>query len=289
MKTLKTIAAITLSLVTFLNSNAQTNNVGIGTTSPDASAILELNSTSKGFLPPRMTLLEIFSIPAPIEGLVVYNTSTKTLNVFNGTNWMDLNGITFVLTVQLRLDVGETPKQIFDSGIPLDSLYGKSYEGGLLAYLNTTDGTGLIAAPTDQSTFAVLWCSTNDITGADGTAIGTGNQNTIDIVAECSSPSLAASICANYSITASGVTYSDWFLPSKDELNELWKNLADSDGNGSNGGLADPNNLGGFSTDYYWSSSEQAKESAYYQRFFNGFQGPQYSGDGYRVRAVRAF
>ena len=83
--------------------------------------------------------------------------------------------------VQQRLIKGETPKQIYDGGIVLDSLFGKIYQGGLIAYLNTTTGTGLIAAPTDQG--RVQWYNgSNNLTNATGTAIGTGQSNTSTIV-----------------------------------------------------------------------------------------------------------
>jgi hypothetical protein len=70
----------------------------------------------------------------------------------------------------------------------------------------------------------------------------------------------------------------------------MWKNLADSDGDGVNTGLSDPSNLGGFATDYYWSSSEYNSDSAWGQYFVNGTQ--FLNGKNYptlRVRAVRAF
>ena len=98
--------------------------------------------------------------------------------------------------------------------------------------------------------------------------MGTGNQNTIDIEAGCTTAGTAADICAN--LTLGG--YSDWFLPSKDELNEMWKNLADSDGDGTNTGPSDPNNLGSFANGYYWSSSETDNDEAWGQIFDLGIQ-----------------
>jgi hypothetical protein len=62
-------------------------NVGIGTTAPDADAILDLSSTTKGFLPPRMTGTERDAIATPPVGLTVYNTTTNKLNFYNGTAW----------------------------------------------------------------------------------------------------------------------------------------------------------------------------------------------------------
>ncbi|MCT4664791.1 MAG: hypothetical protein N4A45_06115 [Flavobacteriales bacterium] len=58
--------------------------VGIGTVSPDNSAALELNSIEKGFLPPRLSEAERDAIVDPAEGLIVYNFTSKCLEVYTG-------------------------------------------------------------------------------------------------------------------------------------------------------------------------------------------------------------
>lgn len=70
--------------------------VGIGTQSPSPSSVLELSSSNKGFLPPRMSQLEYKAIPNPAEGLVVYcnDCLQKGLRIFNGTTWEDMAGTT---------------------------------------------------------------------------------------------------------------------------------------------------------------------------------------------------
>ena len=162
------------------------------------------------------------------------------------------------------------------SGAPLS--IGDTHQGGIIFYLDGNGG-GLIAAPTDQSTSAEWGCYNTTISGADGTAIGTGAQNTIDIEAGCTTANTAAEICAN--LTLGG--YSDWFLPSKDELNLMRQNI----GHGDALGLG--NNIGGFDSYYYWSSSEFSNYNAWRQRFSDGFQGNDGKFATYSVRAVRAF
>lgn len=79
------------------------SQVGIGTNTPDTSAKLEVNSTNKGFLPPRVTLTgttDLATITSPATGLLIYNTSTAGTSpnnvspgfyFFNGTSWSKLN------------------------------------------------------------------------------------------------------------------------------------------------------------------------------------------------------
>lgn len=65
-----------------------TGNVGIGTTSPNANAILDLTSTTKAFLPPRMTLTQTQAISSPVAGMVVYVTDENALGFYNGSAWV---------------------------------------------------------------------------------------------------------------------------------------------------------------------------------------------------------
>ena len=64
--------------------------VGIGTTSPAASSILDLTSTVRGFLPPRMTTTQKTAISTPATGLVVYDTTLSALNLYDGSSWASL-------------------------------------------------------------------------------------------------------------------------------------------------------------------------------------------------------
>ena len=66
-------------------------NVGIGTTSPDASSLLDMSSASKGFLPPRMTQIQRLAISSPVEGLIVYDTTNSALGVYSGGGWRKLS------------------------------------------------------------------------------------------------------------------------------------------------------------------------------------------------------
>ena len=71
--------------------NAGTNNVGVGTNAPNASAILDINTASLGFGLPQLTNAAILAIVSPKNGLMVYNTTINHPCFFNGTAWQRIS------------------------------------------------------------------------------------------------------------------------------------------------------------------------------------------------------
>lgn len=150
--------------------------------------------------------------------------------------------------------------------------------GGVVFYIDGTGSHGLVCDITDQN-YAEWGCHNVEITGADGTAIGTGNQNTIDIEAGCATPNTAADICANLSLN----TYSDWFLPSRLELLEMAINKTSINSTSIiYGGTT-------FSNGYYWSSTEGAANYSILIYFLTNTPAGSAKNSTRSVRAVRAF
>jgi hypothetical protein len=148
--------------------------------------------------------------------------------------------------------------------------YGVTYAGGIVFY-NDGNGGGLVCASSDQG-IEKKWGCPGTLIGSLPTEIYTGASNTNAIVTGCTTSGISAQICNNLTLNS----YSDWYLPSKDELNEIFLNLA-------------KNGLGNLSTDARWSSSEVDKDKAWYQAFTNGMLGNAPKGSTLRVRAVRRF
>ncbi len=257
MKKIKS-ALMTAILLLSLATQAQVG-IGVSPANINPSAQLEVSSTIKGFLPPRMTESQRNDIPNPAAGLILWCSNCGTageLQVYNGTAWTNMVGGT-AQSAQLVI--------------------GQSYQGGKIAYIDGTGLHGLIAADADLSAAAIWWNGSSTITGATGTAIGTGMANTNTIIAsQGNTGTYAAKICRDYR----GGNYTDWFLPSKDELNQLYVNKVA---------------VGGFANNVYWSSTEynyyvNYNFSAWYQIFSNGFQ--DYfanKSNAFYVRAVRSF
>jgi hypothetical protein len=147
---------------------------------------------------------------------------------------------------------------------------GQSYGGGIICYINGTGNHGLIAAPNDQSSGSMWGCSSTSIPSTS-TAIGTGQANTTAIVNGCSTAGISARVCDDLVLNG----FSDWFLPSKDELSQMYlqRNL-----------------IGGFSPFRYWSSSQGNSYSNSWVIYFdNGSPGLLSKDYNSYVRAVRAF
>ena len=147
---------------------------------------------------------------------------------------------------------------------------GEYFGGGVIYWLDTTGEHGLVASVADIG-FTSWRNGTFVVTGAKGTAIGTSASNTRKIIRiQGRTGNYAALLCAEYSNDG----YSDWFLPSVDELNALFiqKNL-----------------LGGVWGDGYWSSTENARHFAWYQYFVDGYQNFFLKSNNVSVRAIRYF
>jgi len=141
----------------------------------------------------------------------------------------------------------------------------------------TADWRYLEAAPAETE-FTAIWGSYNfDVTGT-GPTVGSGKLNTQLIVRQLES--LGESNCAaQLCVKLKNSKFTDWFLPSKDELNLMYKNLHQK-------------NMGKFTTKFsYWSSSQVNSECAWYQSFANGkqYNFGNYKYDMFTVRAIRAF
>ena len=141
---------------------------------------------------------------------------------------------------------------------------GDSGPAGLVFYDRGRYTTGLAhnwryleAAPSDVSG-NFIWSSVPGLAGT-ATEIGTGRANTAAIIAQGGVPN-AAKACDDYSIDVGGVTYDDWFLPSKGELNRIYSSLY-SDG------------AGNLAQDQYLSSSEASASTFWTQEFGAGSAG----------------
>ena len=237
-----------------------------------SSAVLEANSTTQGFLPPRMTFDQRNAISSPVAGLVVWCSNCGTngqIQVYNGTSWTNMIGGTAAVA----------PYTI-----------GQAALGGVIAYIlqsgdpgyDASVQHGLVASTANQS-LSIPWSNNQTITttGATGTAIGTGlaNTNTIITIQGVTATSYAAGLARAHD----GGGYTDWYLPSFDELKKLYINRVA---------------IGNFQANWYWSSTESnledvhnnnVKYAARIVAFFYDGESSMHKNNSIPVRAIRAF
>ena len=161
---------------------------------------------------------------------------------------------------------------------------GELYQGGIIFYLDGNDH-GLICSPEDIGIYP--WDLTvfdpqnfanynPPLVGSSGTGYGTGTTNTNQILTNIGSGNYAASKCKSYN----GGGFTDWYLPSKDELNLMYNNLK----------VKGVTNFSSTNSSYYWSSSEIDNKNVWAQKFDDGIQSNStWKNNNANVRAIRSF
>lgn len=154
MKNLK-LQLITFTLALFASSNNTTfAQMGIGTTTPDASSMLDISSTEKGMLTPRMTSAQRTAISSPAEGLLVFDTDASLFYFYNGSIWLALEGADKRTNYKLIKSVADLADELTAGG-------GSKY----LLSANTlyeVNGTISLAYPIELNNAYLLGLDTND-------------------------------------------------------------------------------------------------------------------------------
>jgi hypothetical protein len=228
----------------------------------DSSAMLDIKSGNKGLLIPRLTQSERDLISHPATGLMIYQTNgTPGFYYYNGSSWI---------------------------AVSTGAHYpGELYGGGVVCWVDQTGQHGLIVSMADLSTSYVWSNVSSGYIGATAQSDWDGPGNSNAIVAQAGHTRSAAKLCLDYVNAEYGTgIFSDWYLPSRGEMNLLWNNIfsvqkaLDSDNNSAT-------TLIGKVT--YWTSSENSGLYGWDYQFYLGTIGFIEKSTNYAVRAFRKF
>ena len=171
----------------------------------------------------------------------------------------------------------EYAEQGYDCDGNIIAEIGDEFQGGILFYINETGEHGLISAIEDIGDYP--WgCYETNLNYADGQVIGSGLQNSLDIVLGCSDRPIAASEALAYECEG----YSDWYLPSKLELFEMYLTI---------GPQTNFSDISMLSDTAYWSSTKANSTTAWFVYFDINFgsSGSTSRINDYKVRPIRSF
>jgi len=250
----------------------QSQGVGINPSgaAPDGSAMLDVSSSNKGFLLPRVALVNSTNpISSPVEGLMVYNNGGSIgpdgFYYFNGANWISLA-----------------------AGSSNNHYVGEVFSGGIVFFVDSTGQHGLMASLDDLDGGSGVEWSNDHVNSTGATSMTDGVSNTDSIILNTTAS--AALLCSNHN----GGGHSDWYLPADRELILLFSldilidQVLDNDGNPNTKGLIqelDPD----LSDTEYWSSTDDGATNAWIFSPATNNASPYPKQLDARVRAIRAF
>ena len=261
------------------NLGAQLNTTGLTTTTGTigaTSAVLGgVISSTNGV---SSSVGVIYSTDANFG---TYSTSIIQSNAAAGTYTGTITGLTSLTNYYVKSFVVNSagtsygPVVSFTTASPPPPAAGDNYGGGKIFYIFQPGDSGyvagethgLIAATSDTQGYRVFGC--RGWPSGTSTTLGTGTANTTTLLG-CSETNFAAKLAR--AVRDGG--YTDWSLPSKDELNKLYLNR---------------NSVGNFIDVNYWSSSESNAWYAWYQSFSDGSQNQDDKNAQKGIRAIRTF
>ena len=294
---MKKLFITSVILLTFNYSFAQVAINTDGSTA-NSSAALDVKSTNTGLLVPRMTSTQRAAISSPATGLLVFDLTANSFWFYNGSTWVSVgsekelpttanagdmnywNGTAWVV-IPTTINEGATLQMI--NGVPTwtggtpPPVIGAFRDGGVVFYIDGTGKHGYVVDIFELNT-APWGCVNVAIPGANGSTLGSGAQNTIDIENGCATVGTAADLCANSSQSG----YTDWFLPSTGGLGAIYANKAVVN-------AAITAHAGTECQNIYWSSSERDNGTAWIFHFYYNNAGGGNKITSHKVRAIRAF
>ena len=257
-----------------------TGNIGIGTSVPASSALVDMNSTTKGFLPPRMTLSELQNIQNPADGLMVYSTTDQKYYIYTngGSGWKSLwygsGPITPDFTCGNPLTIGHQVGEV--APVNKTVTYGTWWIGPEEELCWITQNLGAdhqAASPTDTTEASAGWYwQFNRIQGYKHNGVSRTPNTIFDQVIQDESNWLPENDPCTHELGPG------WRLPTRTEwetystLVFTWNNYNDSwisplkvHAAGELSTMGNLWKLGGeFAVGYYWSSTQQYSERGYH-------------------------
>ncbi len=295
-KKIFTITALLFFINILAEAQVSINNTG---DQPNSSAMLDVSSTSKGILIPRMTEAQRNAISNPIEGLMIYQTNNEPGYYYYSvtsfpTGWKKVaNGDETKIYGIYNIKVTGSGRIGDPYHITAGTHYiGEQFGGGTVFYVYDGGMHGLVASLDDISTSAT-WDNGNPVAKITGTVWDGSNpyqlggsflggvMNTgliiAGIIGDNPLGNFAARLCSDFYCvdnTDSYLYYGDWYLPTLFELNLMYQQKS----------------VLGISGGEYWSSNEATDAyQAWVMNFGNNYNYTNQKNSTAKVRAIRSF